>query len=255
MSLRVLIIGASGELGGAIALGYARGGANLVLWGRDVERLGRIVSACEAAGAKNVATRSIDLTGIDAALAALTEDCEAGCFDVAVFAAGLGDIREQGLVVEDAATVARLGLVNFIAPAAMASALGARMAAQGRGSLVFVGSAAAFHALPFATAYAGSKAGLARFADALRIALRPHGVQVTLVSPGFIDTAAAHRVPGPKPLIVTADQAAARVIQAAAAGRAHLVIPWPFAILRLLDRLIPRVLRDKLLRSLTPPGH
>lgn len=252
---RVLIIGATGELGGAIALGYARGGANLALWGRDVERLGRIASACEAAGARHVQTRSIDLTGVDAALIALADECEAGCFDAAVFAAGLGDIRERGSVTEDAATVACLGLVNFIAPAALASALGARMAAQGRGSLVFIGSAAAFHALPFATAYAASKAGLARFADALRINLRPHGVRVTLVSPGFIDTAAAHRVPGPKPLMLSPDLAAARIIQAAANGRAHLVMPWPFAILRLLDRLMPRFLRDSLLRSLTPPGR
>ncbi|MFM6832755.1 MAG: SDR family NAD(P)-dependent oxidoreductase [Novosphingobium sp.] len=255
MIQRVLIIGASGELGGAIALGYARGGADLVLWGRDLERLCRIAAACEAAGASSVATRSIDLTRIDEALAALTDDCAAGCFNIAVFAAGLGDIREKGLAVEDASTVARLGIVNFVAPAALASAVGARMAALGTGSIVFVGSAAAFHALPFANAYAGSKAGLARFADALRIALRPHGVRVTLVSPGFIDTAAARRVPGPKPLIVRPDQAATCIIQAAADGRAHFVMPWPFAILRLLDRLIPRFLRDRLLRSLTPPGH
>ncbi len=252
---KILIIGASGELGGAIALAYARGGANLVLWGRNLERLDRIASTCRTAGAGHVETRSIDLADVDDALIALATDCAAACFDVAVFAAGLGDIRGKGEAVEDAAMVKRLGVVNFVAPAAMASALSTRMVARRKGNLVFIGSAAAFHALPFATAYAGSKAGLARFADALRINLRPHGVRVTLVSPGFIDTAAARRVPGPKPLMISPDKAAARILQAAKGGRAHLLMPWPFAILRLVDRLIPRILRDKLLRSLNPPGR
>ncbi len=149
--------------------------------------------------------------------------------------------------------VARLGVVNFVSPAALAAELAARMAIRGHGRIVFIGSAAAFHALPFATAYAASKAGLARFADALRINVAPHGVAVTLVSPGFIDTAAARRVPGPKPLAITARDAAARIMRATAGRKAHLVTPWPFAMLRWVDRALPRLLRDSLLRALSPP--
>lgn len=149
--------------------------------------------------------------------------------------------------------VARLGQVNFVAPAALASQLAGRMAARQRGGIVLIGSAAAFHALPFAAAYAGSKAGLARFASALAIAMRPHGVRVTLASPGFIDTAAARRVPGPKPMAMSADRAAARIARAATHGTAHAVMPWPFALLRLIDRALPAFLRNRLLLSLTPP--
>ena len=251
--MRVLLTGASGELGGALALAYAQAGAELSLWGRDEPRLARIAAACAAAGSARTQVRALDLADINASIAALALEDDAAPFDIALFASGLGDIRAEGAVVEAATQVAQLGIVNFASPAALAAELATRMTRRGSGQIVFIGSAAAFHALPFATAYAASKAGLARFADALRINVAPHGVRVTLVSPGFIDTAAARSVPGPKPLAMSAQQAASRIVRAAARGKAHLVMPWPFAALRLIDRALPRFVRDRLLRSLTPP--
>jgi short-subunit dehydrogenase len=233
---RILITGASGGLGAALARQYATPGRTILLWGRDHARLESVAATCRAAGAV-AEIRSLDLTDIAAAIAAIEADDAAGAIDLAVFAAGLGDIRAP------------------VAPAALASALAARMAIRGQGRIVLVGSAAAFHALPFASGYAGSKAGLARFADALRIGARSRGVSVTLVSPGFIDTAAAQATPGPKPFSLSPAQAAARIAAAAARGHAHVVMPWPFAALRGFDRLLPRALRDRLLRALTPPGH
>lgn len=248
----ILVTGASGGLGGALARHYARPGVRLSLWGRDEARLLSVAGACRAAGAI-AGIRSIDITDIEAMLAAIAADDEADPFDLAVLASGLGDVRAAGDKVEDARLVAKLGAVNFTAPAAMAAALAARMALRGGGGIVLVGSAAAFHALPFAAAYSGTKAGLARFADALRLGVRGHGVTVTLVSPGFIDTPAGRRVPGPKPLIMRPEAVAARIAKAAAQGKPHLVVPWPFRVLRLFDRLLPRVLRDRLLLSLAPP--
>lgn len=249
----ILIIGASGEIGAAVALCHARRGADLWLWGRHSERLERSADACRAAGAGAITTRLVDLEDISAAIAAIEQDDATARFSTAVFAAGSGDIREAGRAAESAAQVARLGVVNFAAPAALAAALGERMAARRQGRLVLIGSAAAFHALPFAAGYAASKAGLARFADALRLALKPHGVQVTLVSPGFVDTAAARRVPGPKPGLIAPAAAAERIVAASERGTGHLVFPGAFAMLRLVDRLMPAFLRDRLLLALAPP--
>ncbi|WP_372732221.1 SDR family NAD(P)-dependent oxidoreductase [Novosphingobium sp.] len=252
---RVLLIGASGELGGALARLYAASGANLCLWGRDARRLAEIAQECRNVGAKSVDVRALDLRDIDQAIAAIGRDDDTLPFDMAIIASGLGDIRAEGALVEDPALVARLGQVNFVAPAAIAAELGARMAQRKCGTIVLIGSAAAFHALPFAAAYAGSKAGLARFADALRINLRPHGITVTLVSPGFIDTAAGRQVSGPKSLIMQPAHVANAIAKAAARGQAHLITPWPFALLRLIDRALPRFVRDRLLQSLTPPDR
>lgn len=253
-SANVLVVGASGEIGAAIALCHARRGARLWLWGRNAERLQQTAAACLAAGAAAVTIRLIDLENVAAAQAAIEADDAAARFGAAVFAAGSGDIREPGRAVESAALIARLSTVNFAAPAALAAALGEHMAKRREGHLILIGSAAAFHALPFGAGYSGSKAGLARFADALRIALKPHGVSVTLASPGFVNTAAARRVPGPKPGILSPEAAAERIMAAGERGVGHLVLPRGFVILRLLDRLMPGFLRDRLLRALTPPG-
>jgi short-subunit dehydrogenase len=248
---RILITGATGGLGRALVRQYARPGVALSLWGRDAGGLAELADACADAGA-DVTCLSQDLTDIDATLAALVEQDRQAPFDLAIFASGRGDYRAPGELVEDMATVALLGTVNFTAPSAMAAALAARMAKRGEGRIVLVGSAAGHHALPFAMAYAASKAGLAHFAEALRIAVRPHGVSVTLVSPGFIDTAAGRKVPGPKPLLMSADSVAARIAKAAAGGKARVIVPWPFAVLKGFDRLLPVRLRERMLRALAP---
>lgn len=250
---RILVVGASGGLGDALARHYARPGISLSLWGRNEARLSVVAEACQAAGAKTE-IRSLDLTDITSALTALMIEDAAAPFHLALISSGRGDVRTAGQRVEDASLVAHLGTVNFTAPAAMAAALSACMAERGSGRIVLIGSVAAFHALPFAAAYSGTKAGLARFAEALRLSVREHGVNVTLVSPGFIDTAAGRQVPGLKPMLMKPEVVAARIARAVAAGKAHLVLPWPFIGLRWLDRLLPSFLRNRLLLSLTPPA-
>ena len=248
---RILITGASSGLGAAIARHYAGPDSTLLLWARDRERLEAVAGDCRRAGA-TVMIRSLDLIDTAAAISAIGEEQASGPIDIAVLAAGLGDVQAPDERVEDAVRVARLGIVNYVTPSAMASALAAGMAAQGFGRIILIGSAAAFHALPFATAYAGSKAGLARFAQALRIGVAPRGVRVLLASPGFIDTPGGREVPGPKYLLMQPSKVAARIADASAQGRGHLVLPWPFALLRLVDRLLPGRWRDRLLLSLRP---
>jgi short-subunit dehydrogenase len=248
---RILITGASSGLGEALARHYAKPNRQLLLWGRDRERLDDVATACRRAGAE-ASTRSLDLMDIDAAIAAVRCEDQQAPIDLALLSAGLGDIRPRDAAVESTDLIHRLGLVNFVAPCAMASALAESMIERRYGRIVLIGSAASFHALPFAATYAGSKAGLSRFADALRVGIAEYGVRVTLVSPGFIDTATGRRVPGQRPFLMQPEVAAVRIAEAAEQGRAHLIMPWPFAAARIFDRLLPTRLRDRILLSLTP---
>ncbi len=221
------------------------------LWGRNSERLAQTAEMARAAGAK-VSQRCCDMRETEAAIAALLSEDSSAPFDCAYLVAGLGDIRADADLVEDPALVMRLAEVNFAAPAAMAAAMAGRMAERGQGRIVLIGSAAGHHSLPFAAAYSGSKAGLARYADALRLSVKPHGVSVTLAAPGFIDTPAARAISGQRPLEMPVEVAALRIAKAALAGKRYHVTPWPFRVLRVVDALLPAAVRDRVLGSLKP---
>jgi len=245
-----LITGASGALGGALARARAGPGQRLLLWGRDAPRLAAVAADCRTAGA-DVVVRQLDLADTAAALAALAADDASAPIAQALLVAGQGDPVPAGCLVEPPEQVARLAAINFGAPAALAAALAGRMAARGQGRILLIGSAAGFHALPHAPSYAASKAGLARFAQALRLAVAPAGVVVTLVSPGFIDWPGGGR-PVPRPLLIPLELAARRILAAFDAGAGHAIIPRRFALLRLLDRLLPGPLRAAILRRIRP---
>lgn len=92
---RILITGASGELGGALARRYAASGMHLSLWGRDRDRLADVARTCRLSGA-NVAIRSLDLEDVAAAVAAANAEDIADPFDLVLLVAGLGDTRVAG---------------------------------------------------------------------------------------------------------------------------------------------------------------
>lgn len=243
---RLLITGASGALGRALALYHAGVDTSLSLWGRSEERLASTCEAVRAAGAE-ANKLSLDLTNCHAAVAALIEEDIAAPFDLAYLVAGIGDVCPPGSLVEPPEQVARVLQTNLTAPAAMAAALAERMAARRHGRIVIIGSAAGHHALPSAASYAASKAGLARFADALRIAMKPHGVSVVLIAPGFIAGEAEKR-----PMAMPVEVAAQRIARAAERGERHYVTPWAFKGLRLLDKALPTFLRDRVLSAIKP---
>ncbi|NHO54322.1 SDR family NAD(P)-dependent oxidoreductase [Acetobacter estunensis] len=242
----VLITGASGGIGHELAVRYARPGCTLILWGRDKSRLQATAAACEARGARTH-LRALDLSDGEAAITAFREDDTSTPFDTVILCAGLSDMKRQADRTERAEDVLRLALVNYATPAALTMAAAERMQARNGGAICLIGSVAAFHDLPFAAGYGGSKAGLARFASSARIALAPLGVRVTLVAPGFVDTPMSQRIIGPRPFLVSPARAARHIMAAIARNQGECVFPWPFRVLRLIDRLTPRPLRDRIM--------
>ena len=247
----LLITGASGGLGRALALHHAKPATVLHLWGRDEERLAETACAARNAGAMTQLT-CMDLRDTEAAVREMLEQDRAAEFDMAYFVAGTGEIRAENAIIDDPDLVLRALQTNCVAPAAMGAALAQGMCLRGRGRIVMIGSAAAHHSLPFAASYAGSKAGLARFTDAMRLAVKPYGVSITLAEPGFIDTPAARAISPDRPLQISPEVAARRIARAAMQGRPRLVTPWPFAVVQKIDALLPRIARDYMLSRLKP---
>jgi short-subunit dehydrogenase len=211
----VLLTGATGGIGQAIARALAERGARLVLTGRRAEALeplaaevsGRAV-ACDLARAEEV-TRLLD---------------DVGSADVLVANAALpasGALSSFSIEEIDRALA-----VNLRAPMVLAHALSVGMAARGHGHLVFVSSMSGKAASGGGSVYSATKFGLRGFSLGLREDLRDSGVGVSTVFPGFISDAgmfheSGARLPGYVPTR-TPEHVADGVVRAIERNRAEV---------------------------------
>jgi short-subunit dehydrogenase len=239
----ILITGASSGIGAALSEVYSGPESRLVLWGRDAARLEATATRCRTRGA-NVQSVVFDLYEVTAIAGRLEQCDDATPIDLAVFNAGLGGTTPVDRVVESPTRAYEVSTINFTAAVVGASAIAARMVARGRGHIALVSSIAETFPLPMAPSYSGSKAGLKMFADALRLRVAKHGVGVTVVAPGFVDTPMSRQVSAPKPFMITAEVAAQRMKRAIDRKSRNAVVPWPYAVLRTLYRPLPRFVRD-----------
>jgi short-subunit dehydrogenase len=245
----ILITGASGGLGSALARAYASPGTLLLLWGRDRARLDKIAEECRQLGAK-VDVACLDISDLDAMTAQLLAQDESASIDLAILNAGLGGTVPRQALSEDPNRARAIAMVDFASPVVSASLLAERMCRRGGGHIALIGSIAESFPLPMAPTYSGAKAGLAMFAEALRLRVRKHGVAVSLISPGFIDTPMSRSVDSAKPFMLSAESAAAAIKKRLARETARSVIPWPFAVIRAVYRLFPRRLSALVLERL-----
>jgi short-subunit dehydrogenase len=172
---RVLVTGATGGLGQAVARELARRGAQLVLTGRRADVLEPLAAELGAE------VRAVDLA--DRSAVAALADASADVDALVANAALPGSGRLDSFSVEQ---IDRTIEVNLRAPMVLAHELVPHMVGRGRGALVFISSLSGKAAAPGSSLYTATKFGLRGFALALRIDLNGTGVGVTVVNPGFI---------------------------------------------------------------------
>jgi short-subunit dehydrogenase len=175
LSGNVLVTGATGGIGHAIARAFAAHGANLTVTGRRADLLEPL--AAEVGGRAVVCDLSLR-EEIDRLVR------EAGDVDVLVANAALPG---SGVITElTQEQIDRMLEVNLRAPVALARALGPGMIERHRGHMIFMSSLAGKAASPASSIYSATKFGLRGFALGIREDLSPHGVGVSTVLPGFI---------------------------------------------------------------------
>jgi short-subunit dehydrogenase len=174
----VLLTGATGGIGHAIARALRARGATLILTGRRSEVLEPL--AVEL-GARALSMDLASAEELDRLVA------EAGTVDILVANAALpatGTLDTFSMEEIDRALA-----VNLRAPIALAHALSPSMIARRSGHLCFMSSLNGKAATPQTSIYNATKFGLRGFATALRADMRPHGVEVSAIFPGFISDA------------------------------------------------------------------
>lgn len=172
---KVLLTGATGGLGEAMARALAAEGAQLVLSGRKLEVLEPLAAELGATAAP------CDVTD-RAALNALLE--AHGDADILIANAAVPATGELDSFAPD--ELDRVIEANLTAPIQMARHMAPLMTARGRGHLVFIASLSGRTASPGSAMYNATKFGLRGFAFGLAQDLKPKGVGVSVISPGFI---------------------------------------------------------------------
>ncbi len=222
----VLITGANGGIGRALAVEFARRGHHVIATARDPERLADL----------DVAQRlPLDVTD-DASVAAAVE--AAG--DVDILIANAGVIFYAAVEAIPLDELQRVFALNTVGALRVAQAILPQMRARGDGRLLFMSSVAGRIVLPPGAAYASTKWALEALVEALAIEVAPFGVQAALLEPGAVSSGALDDVltytlpddPYDAPRgntggreFVTPELVAAEVADAAEASKLPLRIP------------------------------
>ena len=173
-----LVTGATGGIGQAIARAFRARGASLILSGRRADVLDELAGEL---GARAIVADLADRADVERLAG------DAGEIDVLVANAAL---PASGVFTElEQDQIDRMLEVNLRAPIALARALAPGMVARREGHIVFISSLAGKVASPASAIYSATKFGLRGFAHGIREDLRPHGVGVSVVLPGFISEA------------------------------------------------------------------
>ena len=245
--MKVFITGASSGIGEALAVYYAGQGATLGLAARRgdfLDGLNQRLGGRHACYALDVCEAS--------ALHAAAADFIArfGAPDIIIANAGVsvGTLTEYE---EDLSVFRRVMDTNVFGMAATFApfipAMRAAGGASGKfGRLVGIASVAGIRGLPGAEAYSASKAAAIAYLESLRLEMRPYGIKVVTIAPGYIETPMTAVNPYKMPFLLPAAKAAEQFARAVERGVSYTVIPWQMGLVAKLLRALPNWLYDRL---------
>lgn len=213
------LVGASEGLGRTLAQRLDAEGARLILSARNADRLESLKSDLSQAR-----VLPLDVTDTDAVRRAVAL---IGDVDGLIYCAGAYEPMRAS--EWDGDTALTLCDVNFMGALRLLGELVPRFVARGQGDITLVGSLAGYRGLPAAIGYGASKAALISLAETMRFDLKGTGVVVRVVNPGFIKTRLTRKNRFRMPMLMSPEDAAARVMQALTRRRFRTDFPAPFS--------------------------
>lgn len=245
----VVITGASGAIGAALADAYAGLGMCLALQGRDSGRLEATVQRCRAKGA-DVFVCEMDVQDAQGLRDWLEAFDAVHCVDLLIANAGVANVLADVTEWESPTVTARvintnlMGTINTVLPIAE------RMRSRGRGHVAIVSSLAAFRGMAISPAYCASKSALHAWGQSIRPLLGATGVSLTMIYPGFVKSNMSDAFPASKPFMIEAMHAATRIRRGLAARKTTIIFPGILWMgIKLLD-VLPDLWADALMAFL-----
>lgn len=243
------IIGGGSGLGAAMAKLLAVQGWTVAISGRRVERLEQVVAGTSG----QIRPYPLDVTNAAAGAETTRKIAgELGRIDLFIFSAAAWE--PMPIADYDAEKFDTIVQTNLMGVVKLATPVIAQMTAQGGGTFAIVSSLAGYFGLPRSTAYNSTKSALFTIAQSMRTELKPRGIDVRVVAPGFFKSEQTAKNDFPMPLLMEVDDAARRTIDGLLnSKRFEIAYPrrlaWAMKLLRALpypvlfsiaDRMMPK---------------
>lgn len=225
--------GAGSGIGRALALDLAREGVKVAASARTERNLSQL-----AADGAAIDAHPLDVTdkaGVARAVEAIERAL--GPIDLAILSAGAG--RSLSGSKFDAATVREALEVNYMGVVHCLEALLPRMIARGKGHIAIMASVAGYRGMARNGAYAPTKAALINLAECLYPDVSRFGVKVCVINPGYVDTPMTRANKAPMPFLISAEDAAARILRGLKRGRFEIAFPWQIVWSLKFARILP----------------
>ncbi|MDD2265626.1 SDR family NAD(P)-dependent oxidoreductase [Sulfuricurvum sp.] len=240
--MRIVITGASSGLGEALALHYATQENQLVLIARREDRLADVVIRCRDKGSE-VEMIVADVNDFERMREIGTDLC-AKPIDRIILNAGVSVGHSGGVTpFED---FYRLFQTNFLSVHALLEPIIPKLIEQKSGEIVFISSLASHLTMPTSIAYSSSKRAINAYAEGLYFQLKPHGITVMTIMPGFIDSEMTQKNRFKMPFLMNTEDGVARITHAIKRKKIRYAFPFRFYLMIRIVSLFPQSLRDKI---------
>lgn len=239
-NLNVWLVGASDGIGAALARKLLAKGANVTLSSRREDKLNEIAQEY-----KNATVRALDVLDFDRAQKIVRDFKK---LDLVIYmAADYSPMRSDELDAKRAGQIVDVNLKGAINIAAATLEI---FKHQKEGHLSLVASIAGLIGLPHSSVYGSTKAALINFGESLYYDLKPLGLDISVVNPGFVKTRLTEKNDFDMPFIMTPEQAADHIIKGYEKGNFSITFPFVFSLFFRSIRVLPYSLHFKLLRML-----
>ena len=237
------ITGASSGIGRSLARRIASEGHAVALVARRKQLLDSLVDEIERANGHALAIEC-DVTDRKKVHWAVRRAEEVlGPIDRLVANAGGGERTSTNPF--EAAHIDRVVALNLVGTANCIEAILPGMFERGGGHIVAVSSLATYRGLPGAAGYSAAKAALTNMMESLMIDLKPHGISVTVLLPGFVRTKPSSKKKRPGEMEL--EDATARMHKAILLRKRRYAFPFPLALAVGFSRMLPAALYERLL--------
>lgn len=241
----VLLTGASSGLGAALAPLLAADGDKVALAARRADKLDAVVKQIRDAGGEAMAV-PLDVSDREAVHAAVKRVEETwGPVETLVANAGVG--KPVSAEAWDSSVVEWSFAINVFGVSHCIEAVLPGMLRTGKGHIVGVGSLAGYRGLPGSGPYCASKAAVRVMLESLRVELRPKGIPVTHIAPGFVETPLTATNEFDMPFLLPLEAGAQHLYKAIRSKKAQYAFPWQLASVMGIGRAMPNGLWDRAL--------